>query len=591
MKSFLKFTFASMVGTILTFVLIFFISMGIVGAMISSLEDEKVEVKENSILKISLDNAIHEREPINPFSDFKIKGISNEFIGLDKMLASIENAKTDEKIKAIYLDCNTFMPIGMATLSEIRNKLEDFKKSGKKIIAYSEFYTQKSYYLASIADEVYLNPTGSIEFSGIYAQVMFFKNAMDKLEIDMQIIRGPGNEFKSAVEPFMLDKMSEANKEQTSVFISSIWNKVLSDISKSRNVDVAKLQDVANKLSAFDATQAKENGLVTDLIFYDQLLDKFKTITSAKSYDKISMVKLEDYKDQIVPQNRKARNSIAVIYAEGEIQTGEGDDETIGSDRLAAAIREARLDSNIKAIVLRVNSPGGSALASEVMYRELVLAKKVKPIVVSMGDYAASGGYYISCMADQIIAQPNTLTGSIGVFGMIPNFKGLLNNKLGITFDGVKTAENADLASVSKSLSPYQTEVIRNQVDIIYKTFIGHVAEGRKMTVAQVDSIGQGRVWSGVDALKIGLVDKLGNIDDAIIAAAKLAKVEDYKIKSLPKQKNPLDDIFGKSSESVDVEAVIVSKLGALGSFYNYVSKVKKSDMIQARMPFVIDIN
>ena len=586
MKSFFKYTFASVLGTFITLAIIFYLLLGIA---LSVSEKEPVTVKSNSILKISLSKPITEREPINPLSEFGL-GDNNYIQGLNSVLASIKQAKEDPNIKGIYLDAGIIAGGGLATLEEIRNALLDFKKSGKFIISYAENYSQKAYYVASVSDKIYINPMGIIDFKGLYAQIAFFKNALDKLDIQMQIIRGPGNKFKSAVEPFILDRMSEANKEQTSVFLSSLWENMLTNISKSRNISVKKLQQIADNLTTYDTDAAFKNGIVDGLKYLNEVNEELKILTKTPKNKELTFINIGEYQQTLKIQNRKSKNKIALIYASGEIVSGEGDDETIGSDRLAAAISDARKDISIKAIVLRVNSPGGSALASEIIYHELILAKAVKPVVISMGDYAASGGYYISCMANKIFAQPNTITGSIGVFGMIPNIKNFVNNKLGITFDGVKTGENADMSSIVKPLSEFQTETIRNAIDHIYNTFIGHVADGRNLSKNIVDSMAQGRVWSGTDAKKLGLVDELGNIDNAIAMAAKLAKLENYRITELPKQKTIIEEILRNLNSQTSAILYLKNNFGVYGQYINYLKTIDQKDNYQARIPYIIDI-
>ncbi len=583
---FLKYTLASITGTIISAIIIVFAFIAIIT---TSLEKDPVTVKDNSVLKLDLTKFIVERTPKTLFSDMG-KDNNSGISGLNTIKAAIKKAKDDPKIKGIYLNAGVFTGSGLATIEEVRNALLDFKTTGKFIIAYGENYNQKAYYISTTADKIILNPLGSVDFKGFNAQIMFFKNAMEKLEVDMQIIRGPGNKFKSAVEPFMLDHMSEANKEQTTVFLGALWNNVLENISKSRNISVEKLQEIADNLKTYDSKEALKTGIVDMLGYQNDVDDELKTLCKIDQDKDIEFISLSKYSETVRPENRKAKDKIAIIYAQGGIESGDGDEQTIGSDRIAKAIRKAAKDSSIKAIVFRVNSPGGSALASEVIYNELVLAKKEKPLVVSMGDYAASGGYYISCPADKIYAQPNTITGSIGVFGMIPNFQKLLNNKLGLTFDGVKTAENADIFSTVQPLTPFQTETIRHSIDIIYKTFIDRVAKGRNMTTEQVDAIGQGRVWSGTDALRIGLVDELGGIDDAIKAAAGLAKIENYKIKELPKLKDPLDEIFDNLNAKTSIESAVTKDLGNFGAYYKLYKELTSMDKIQARLPYIIEI-
>ncbi len=585
MKNFIKYTLASMLGMILLLFILLFIGIGI-----GSSQEEPVQVKENSVLKVTL-NKIVEREPLNPFADFNFGGKEeSNLVGLNKILQVIENAKSDSRIKGLYLDAGTFNGGGIATVEAVRKALVDFRTSGKFIYSYAEYYTQKSYYIASVADKIYLNPAGAVDIKGLGAQLMFFKNAMDKFGVDMQIIRGPNNKFKSAVEPFMYDKMSEANREQMKVFMHSIWDDMVKQMATDRNISISDFNTIADSLWVSDPQKAKELHIVDELSYYDQVQDvMLKKMEVEKSKD-IHFISMGDYASTIKKKNVSAKKKIAIIYAVGEIQSGEGNDEVIGSDRIAKAVAKARQDSSIKAIVLRVNSPGGSALASEVMWRELVLAKKDKPLVVSMGDYAASGGYYISCMADKIVAQPTTLTGSIGVFGMIPNIQKLLNEKIGITTDEVSTNANS-VVTINKPLTPFQIKSIQKGVVNIYTTFINHVAEGRGMTPEQVDNIGQGRVWSGANAVKIGLVDELGGIQKAIDIAAKMADVTEYKTVEYPSRKNPIEEIIKQLSNNTSASAAIKTELGDNYKYYNYLKKIQSMKGVQARLPFFIEMN
>lgn len=552
-------------------------------------DEKQVTVKENSVLKLKLGKALVDRQPVNPLAKYGI-GEDAGLVGMDRIFQVLKAAKADSKIKGIYIDTRNLPGGGIASYEALRKALLDFKSVGKFIYAYGEYYSQKDYYIASVADKVFLNPVGAVDFKGLAAQIMFFKKAMEKLDIEMQIIRGPNNKFKSAVEPFMYDQMSEANKEQTNKFLNSIWASMLNEIAKSRNLSIDQLQQIADSLNSASAVGAKDVGLVDVVGYEDQFkaeLMKKVNVSDAKKYNEIT---LSDYATTVNKvDNLKAKDKIAVIYAVGEIISGEGNDEIIGSDRISKAVRKARQDSSIKAIVLRVNSPGGSALASEVMWRELTLAKEVKPVVVSMGDYAASGGYYISCMANKIIAEPTTITGSIGVFGMIPNMKKFLNDRLGLTFDGVNTNANSDMGSISKPLTPYQQQVIQNGVVDIYTAFINHVAEGRNMTPEQVDAIGQGRVWSGVDAIKIGLVDELGGLDKAIKEAANLAGVESYRITKRPELKDPFEEMIKKFGGDVKM-SIVQDELGASYKYYKYMKKMQKMEGFQTRLPFFMEI-
>ena len=593
MKQFFKFMFASMLGVFLAFFLGIVVLFGMIAALVSSADSKKeAKVEPNSVLHINFESQINDRSSNNPFENFDFGSLSGKKgIGLNDILENIEKAKTDDNIKGIYIDLQS-VPAGIATIEEIRNKLIEFKESKKFIVAYSEAYSQSAYYLASVADEVWLNPEGIIEFKGLGAQVMFFKGLLEKMEVEPQVIRY--GKFKSAIEPFILDKMSEANREQTMKYMGSIWNNIVSGIAESRKLTPAQLNLIADSALVQNAKDAVEQKLADKLYYKDQVLDDLKDRCGLEDAKKLKLVSMVKYTD--APKAKKkddkglAKDKIAVIYASGSIEGGEGDDQTIGSDRISKAIRKARLDENVKAIVLRVNSPGGSALASDVIWREVVLAKAAKPVVASMGDVAASGGYYISCAADTIVAQPNTITGSIGVFGLLMNLKNLMNNKLGITVDTVKTNHYADLGSAFRPLTQAEHDIIQNSVNEIYGSFIGKVAEGRGMKVADVDSIGQGRVWSGFDAKGLGLVDVLGGMEDAIEIAAKMAKLDNYRVAEYPEQKEPFKAFMEElSGEGEDV--MLKKSLGENYRFYKTLDDMRRMEGIQARMPFDIYID
>ncbi len=588
MKNFIKYTVASFLGTLITFFVVILILIGIVGAL-SSGNEKVVNVKDNTLIKLKLGDKLVDRQPANPLAKYGIDS-DEDLEGLDRIIQVIKAAKEDSKIKGIYIDTRDLPGGGLANYESLRKALLDFKSAGKFIYSYGELYSQKQYYLASVADKMFLNPVGAVDFKGLSAQIMFFKNLMEKLEIEMQIIRGPNNKFKSAVEPFMYDKMSEANREQTTKFMGSMWTQMLKDISSARNLSIENLNIIADSLRAFNAQAAMETGLVDELAYEDQFKSELMKKLDVTDEKKLNELSFTDYASTVSKvKNPTAKSKIAVIYAVGEIVSGEGNDEIIGSDRIAKAIRKARKDSSIKAIVMRVNSPGGSALASEIMWRELVLAKKDKPVVVSMGNVAASGGYYISCMANKIYAEPTTITGSIGVFGMLPNMKNFFNNKLGLTFDGVNTNVNSDIGNPSKPLSPFQYRSMQKEVVNVYKTFIGHVAEGRNMTVEKVDAIGQGRVWSGVDALEIGLVDELGGLDNAITEAAKMANISEYKVVKRPKLKDPIEELIKKFGGNVKT-SIIEDELGTSYRYFQYIKKLQNMDGVQARLPYFIEI-
>ncbi len=581
--------------------LFFFIFIIVIGGAISSAfsdldKSSKItKVEDNTILHIELNEPIVDRGPEDQFN-INFGGFNAATpIGLNQILENIEKAKNDDRVPGIFLDM-TFVASGMATVDEIRNALIDFKTSGKWIVSYSEVYTQKAYYLASVADEIYVYPEGVVDFRGLSVSPTFFKGALDKLDIEAQIIRGSNNKFKSAVEPFILDEMSQANRAQTEKWLGSLWTNMKSGISESRNISIADLQKMADEYQIQRASDAVEKGLVSGTIYYDELLDVLKEKTETDLNDDLKSVTLRKYIKAAKPKDGSGfdfkKDKIAIVYASGSINSGEGIEETIGSDSFAKAIREARQDSSVKAIVLRVNSPGGSALASDVIWRETVLAKAAKPLVVSMGDVAASGGYYISAAADKIYAMPTTITGSIGVFGILPNMKGFFNNKLGITFDGVETARFADFGEITRPLTDAEYAILQNSVDNTYDTFLSRVSEGRNMSTSKIDSIGQGRVWSGIDALEIGLIDEFGGLEVAIAEAARLAGIEDYTRKAYPKLKDPieqfLEDLGMQASQSF-----VNFQMGGdkeLIKYFEDIKEVKNMRGIQARVPYGIDV-
>lgn len=586
MKQFFKFVFATMVGIILTSIIFIVIIVGLIVAAANG--DKHTEVTENSVLHIDFNNAIPERTPKNPIAD--LLGLENDkAIGLNDILANIKRAKHDDNIRGIFLD-ESYMLSGQATTEEIRNALIDFKKSGKFVIAYSEVYTQGFYYLASVADKVYINPKGIFEFRGFSSQITFLKGTLDKLGIEAQVIKV--GTYKSAVEPFILTKMSDANRMQVNSYLGSLYDHFLSGISEARKVNKDSLFSIANNLKIQFPEDALKYKLVDGLKYRDQVLDELKERTDVSKKSSLNNVEIADYTGSSNKSDDKkdTKNHIAIIYASGEIQGGDGDDNTIGSDRISESLRKARLNDKVKAVVLRVNSPGGSSLASDVIWREVALTKQVKPIVVSMGDLAASGGYYISCAADSIFAEPNTITGSIGIFAIIPNLQKLFNDKLGMTFDGVKTGKYADLGDVSRPLSPEEKLILQNSVNRGYDEFTKAVADGRHKTQVYINSIGQGRVWTGTQAVKLGLVDRLGNINDAIKSAAKKAGIKGYVVDAYPDQKS----IFSKFGSNMSAEMRTRAVKSELGENYRYYEQIKGVTQMmrtpQMRMPYDIII-
>ena len=584
-----KIVLAAFLGTLIALVINFFIKVGVVSSMISSLSKDtetSTTVKPNSVLYMKLDYEIPDRTVDNPFGGISFNSMeTKDATGMTEILRNIEHAKTDPNIKGIYMELSS-IPTSTATLQEIRDKLIEFKESGKFIVTYGESYSQSAYYIASIADKIILNPEGALDLHGMASQVMFYKHLFEKLDVEMQIVRGPNNRFKSAVEPYFLDKMSEANREQMDKLLGTVWGQILTGISQSRNISVEQLNQIADNLETiFNAQKALDFGLVDNLYFKDQVIDELKGLTgSNKEINAIGNANYaKSYKDKSV-----SKNEVAVIYASGQIFDGKGDEEqNIYSENLSKTIRKAREDENVKAVVLRVNSPGGSAVASAIIGRELDLTKEVKPIIVSMGNYAASGGYWISAKGDYIFADPTTLTGSIGVFGTFPNVKGLLNDKIGLTFDVVKTNENADFGTITQPLTEFQYSKLQEMVVKTYDDFTKRVAEGRGLTQSYVDSIGQGRVWAGADAIGLGLVDQLGDMEDAIAYAAQKANLgSDYKVTEWPKQKDFFTRLMDSMNEKDKIDIALKQKLGVYYNYFKGLENLQKNTGIQARMPF-----
>lgn len=584
MNQFFKFLIASILGVFISLLIMIFIGIG----MISSLgKKEKVSIKSNSVLELKLNYPISERSANDGLGELELPGFPKMAgLGLNDILLNIEKAKNDANIKGIYLNIS-IVSAGFAQCKEIRDKLTDFKSAGKFVVAYSEVYTQKAYYLASVADKVYMNPAGMFEFVGLSANYTFYKNALDKLGIEPQIIKV--GTFKSAVEPYILDKMSEPSKLQTREYLGDIYKQFLTEIGESRNLTTDQLHSFANNLEITGPNAAMEKGLVDFLTYEDQVDDTLKMMSEISG--KLNIVKISKYNKVPAPIEKLEKNKIAVIYANGAIMSGSGDNETIGSVTLVEAIRDAHEDNNVKAIVLRINSPGGSALASEVIWRELMLAKAKKPVIASMSSVAASGGYYIACASDYIMALPNTITGSIGVFGVIPNTKKFFNDKIGITFDGVKTADHADMISLTRPMTPEEKAFIQTSVNQTYDIFTQRVADARGMSQADVKLIGEGRVYSGTKALEINLVDELGGIKEAIAMAAKKADIENYRIKELPVQKDPLEEILAQLSQA-SISAPLAKLIGDRAvSELKTLKEFSEMTGIQARIPYSISIN
>jgi len=584
MKQFFKFMFASMLGTFLVIVLIFLISLGIVAGIVAATSNDEVVIDKNTVLVFKMDKPLADRSPKMPV--FGMYG-TEKYSGLNDILQNLKKAKTDKNITGIYLDLSV-VQASMASVEEIRDGLLDFKKSGKFIWAYSEGYDQKAYYLVSVADKIFLTPQGIVFFKGLSANVMFLKGALEKLDIKVQVIRH--GKFKAATEPLFLDKMSPENRKQTTELINALWNKMISGISESRGISKDDLNRIADSLKLSKASEALKYKIIDQIAYKDEFLKELRSKLGIGEKTKIRTVTMDKYTD-VADREKKSssKDRIAVIYAQGSIGTGEGDDQDIGSDRISRAIRKAREDDNVKAIVFRINSGGGDGLASDIIWREVLLAARVKPVVASFGDVAASGGYYIACASTKILAEPNTITGSIGVFGLIPNFEGLMKNKLGITFDEAQTNKNAGFIPVQRALTPFESAVIQKEIEDFYDTFITKVSDGRKLSKAQVDSIGQGRVWSGTDAKKIGLIDDFGGLEKAIATAADLAKLKSYRTLALPEQKEPLqqiiDELFGSTPETR-----IQSVMGEDYKYYRILKDIRGMKGVQARSLIDYDI-
>lgn len=590
MKQFFKFMFASCLGSALMLVLVFFILIGSISSSISS-SKKTVTVVPKTVLYMNLDYDIPERSNEDDLtaalSSLSMSLEQSDMSGMNDILANIDAAATDPNIAGIFLELSS-IGTSSANIEEIRERLVKFRESGKFVISYAETMAQNAYYLATASDEIYINPQGMLDIHGMASQVMFYKHLFDKLDIEMQIVRGPNNRFKSAVEPYFLDKMSDANREQYEKLLGSVWFKIVSDISATRGVSIERINELADDLSlAFDADVALEEGFIDGLLYRDQIIAKIKEKAGIDEKGEIKILQNSQYAGARVKPEVKP-SKIAVIYASGQIFDGEGDNDKIGSVTLSKAIREAREDDKVKAIVMRVNSPGGSALASEVIRREVELAKREKPFIISMGNYAASGGYWISSEGDRIFADATTLTGSIGVFGTFPNAKKFLNDRIGLTFDGVKTNENADFGTITQPLTPYQMSMLQKYVGETYDDFTALVARTRGLRQSYVDSIGQGRVWSGTDALELGLVDEIGGIDKAIEYAAQQAGLTDYSFKYYPKQKDLMQQLLSGNIQEPYTKSLLQKRLGINYKYLQAMESIESLDGIQALMPFSV---
>ncbi|MBX2844881.1 MAG: signal peptide peptidase SppA [Saprospiraceae bacterium] len=593
MKQFFKYVFATIVGLILFgFVLFFFFGVLLVGSVKKSFEKEKASISANSILMLNFDNTINDRptdDPINPFlPNFDMNGN----MGLRPIAQAIEEAKSDDDIKGIYIS-PAFFSTGYANLHVLMEAIDDFKESGKFVVANSNFYTQKAYGLASVADEIYLQPEGSLDFKGINASIMFYKGAMDKLGIEDNVFYA--GKFKSATEPFRRKNMSQENKIQTKEFIEDIYSNFIEDIAENRGMTAEELRTIADDYLARSPEDAVEHKLIDGVKYHDEVMDILREKVNFEDDEELNFVKVNDYVESkgLDDQGSKygSGNKIAIVYAEGGIGMGGDENEGISGERYRKLLEEIRNDDKIKAVVLRVNSPGGSVLDSDIIYREVELLKQEKTVVTSMGNVAASGGYYIACNSEKIFAEENTITGSIGVFISLFNSEKFLNNKLGLTIDGVQTGKFSDFPSLTRDWNGEENAIMQEFVDDIYADFLQKVADGRGMNVEQVHEVAQGRVWSGEDALELGLVDEIGGLEAAVAYAKEQAEINDFKVVTYPKYK----DAFQQLMESFDLEAKAENQLKTeLGPYYKYIDLFKQVNAMegpQMRMPFELEMN
>ena len=585
MKDFLKSVLATLVALFLYSFVFFIIFAGIAG-MVAAFGDKTVPVKPNSVLHLSFKSEITDRASGNVSLTSLTSGLRTG-IGLNDILGSISRAKTDDNIKCIFID-NSDINANLATIAEIRSAVADFKQSGKPVYAYADNLSQGIYYLASVADKIELNPTGEMLLKGLQAQVMFYKGALDKLGVEVQVFRH--GKFKSAVEPYILSGMSAENRMQYQAMLDAMWRVYLQNIAESRGIDAAQLNRIADSGLSHDPQAAKQFGLIDEVAYRDDVLNELAQLTGAENIDKLNLISIGKYakaKPFALPSN----NKIAVVYASGEINqqsSGYGEQE-ITEKPYVEALREVRADSSIKAVVLRVNSPGGSAQVSDNIWHEVELTKQVKPVVVSMGDYAASGGYYISCPASYIVANEYTLTGSIGVFGLALNIQKLMSNKLGINTEVVKTNKMSDFGNAYRSFTPAEREIMQNSVEKIYSTFVSRVSNGRNLLPESVDSIGQGRVWCGVDALRLHLIDAYGGLTDAISIAAEMSGTEKYSLVDYPKQEEGFEAMMKMLTEEMATRK-ISKELGEFAESAKYIKNLIGSQGVQARMENTIEI-
>ncbi len=585
MKDFLKFTLATVTGIVLVCVTTFLLSIISLFGIVSASEME-VPVEKNSIFTLSLNKPLEERATENPFA--MIMGEGYESIGLNDVLSSIKKAKENENIKGIYIEAGQFGGASPASLEEIRRALLDFKSSGKFIISYGDNYSQGEYYLCSVADKLILNPQGTIDWTGLSAQPTFYKRLLEKIGVEMQIFKV--GTYKSAVEPFIATEMSEANREQVTAYLNSIWNQMTEDVAASRGLSCNILNEYANQMLTMGTSEELVRGGMADSLLYkDEVKSFLKALTDTDEDESLNTLGLSEMIN--VKRNTpmdKSGNILAVYYATGEISDYPTNSPTGGSEGIVGSkvikdLNRLRNDDNVKAVVLRVNSPGGSAFASEQIWNEVVKLKAEKPVIVSMGDYAASGGYYISCAADSIFAEATTLTGSIGIFGMLPNLEGLLTDKLGLDFDVVKTNDFSDIGTPTRAMTEPEKNLLQRTINRGYDLFVKRCANGRQMSEEDIRKIAEGRVWTGSMAQDLGLVDQLGGINEAIAAAASKAGIETYTILSYPEQPSIFDSLINQGKDNY-INSHLQSKTGGYYNYLNIIHRLQKANRVQAHM-------
>ena len=589
MKNFLKYVLATITGIIIVSILFIVVMLASLSVMMVS-GDKTTSISDNSVLVLKAGVNIPDKGSKNPYSGIDIINMTvTPAPGLNEILQNLKKAASDDKVKGVLIE-NGMIPSGWATTEELRDGLKKFRESGKFVIAWSDYLLmQEGYYLSAAADKIYVNPSSTVDFKGLSGEVLFYKKALEKLGVEVQVIRH--GKFKGAVEPYILDRLSAENREQILTYVGSIWSHVLNNISADRGIPVEKLNSIADNLTGYVAQGALESGLVDGLLYHDQLIDTLKVRSGLTPDDKIALVPMHKYTK--VPESKKTpyqKNKISVVYASGSIVNGKGNENNIGGDSFRDVIRKERKDSTVKAIVLRVNSRGGSAIASDMIWRELELAAKDKPVVISMGNYAASGGYFIAAPGTKVMASPTTITGSIGVFGLIPNTGKLMEQKLGVTYETVETNSNSDFPSVYRSMNTVEKEAMQRSIEVIYSDFVNKVSAGRKMTFNEVDSIAQGRVWSGSDALRIGLVDGFGGLTDAVAEAGRLAGLEAWSLRELPVSEDPFLKMISQFGAEIK-NRILKNELGEFERIFDELREIRDLSGIQARLPYYIEVH